>query len=223
MTKTNTRIIRLTVATTSLLAIITMGIPWVDEYFALRRDMSEFNELQLELKEIHSQGRRLVKIEEMLNEELTTLNRQSIHPDAAEEVREKLNEIVRHQGGRLRSLELTPSTVRPWALEGDHPHEDTMPEFAVESDYMLQQHDVELRADGTLESTEGILRELIDQGWFMSTRSLVITPTGNTEAPVSIEIRMTLYGLVLRPEEPEEFAFRFPRDRRGLRNPTYIR
>lgn len=211
MKRPNTGIIRLTVATASLIAIITMGIPWADEYVELRRAMSEFSELQTEKDEIHSRSIRLVKIEESLNEKLEELSQQSVRPETAGEVREKLIEIVRHQGGRLRSLDLTPSNSRPWALEGDDPNADTMPEFAQESDHELHQHDVEMSADGTLESIVGILREMIDQGWFIKTRLMNISPTGKPEAPVSIEIRMTFYGLAPRQIDPnDDFAFRDP-------------
>lgn len=184
-----------------------MGIPWADEYFELRQASSEFSEMQTEMDEIQNRSNRLVKIEESLNEKLKKLSQQSVRPAAAGDVREKLIEIVRHQGGRIRSLDLTPSTARPWAAEGDDPLADSPPEFAQESDHLLHQHDVEMSADGTLESVEGIMRELIDQGWFVRTRLLNVTPTGKPEAPISIELRLTLYGLAPRPEEPEdEFA-----------------
>ncbi len=218
--KLDSRITRLIVATASLGAIIALGIPWVDEYFELRREVAEFDELHGELKQIRDRSERLIQIEENLNEKLNSLNTRSINPETKDLVREQLVEIVRRHGGRLRSLEVHTGIVRPWATSGDNPLADAMPEFGEESEYVLHSHDVELRADGTLGSIEDIIASIAQEGWFASTRSMNVLPTGKPEAPAAIELRLTVFGLTVAPEEPEEeFAAAGQRSRRPA--PTF--
>lgn len=215
MTPVRERITRVSVATASLLAIITLGIPWADEYFAHRQDLAEFTELQAELNEVQLRSKRLEVIAENLSNTLEELTDRSVVPETVTLVREDMIEIVRRRGGRLRSLDISNGLVRPWALENDNATEDAMPDFAVESDYDLHQQEVDLQADGTLDSIVGIVRDIVDRGWFVRTRMMQVMPTGKAEAPISIEWRMILYGMEKRPEENDDFASQVtPKDRR---------
>ena len=83
-----------------------------------------------------------------------------------------------------------------------------MPQFADESNFELLTHTVDLRADGSLEYVRKIMADVIKQGWLMTTTNMKIVPTGVRETPISIELRLTLYGLQVRPEEEldEDFA-----------------
>ncbi|MEM9644579.1 MAG: hypothetical protein AAF989_06270 [Planctomycetota bacterium] len=192
-------------ATASLIAIIALGMPWVDEYRELRADVAEFDELQSELEAIRQRGERLVQAEDQLHRESDALSARSIHPGSKDVVREQIVEIIRQNGARVRSLEIQPGHVRPWALERDDPVAESVPEFADPSDYVLHTHDIELRADGTLASIEDTIAAIKKKGWFSTTRNLVITPTGKAEAPVAIELRLTVYGLTPRPEGHDDF------------------
>ena len=112
-------------------------------------------------------------------------------------------------GARLRNLDVGKSEARVWAIDGDDPKAATMPPYADESDFELVTHTVDLRADGSLESVRKIMRDIISQGWLLTTTGMKIVPTGVRETPISIELRITLYGLRVRPEEEldEDLAY----------------
>ncbi|QDV61494.1 hypothetical protein [Crateriforma conspicua] len=210
MQRLNTRIVGLIVATASLGAIIGIGLPWVDEYFELRRDMAEFDKMEVELTAIRHRGLRLAKMERELNEQLKSLNDRSVIPDNRSDVRERLVEIVRQGGGRIRSLEVHTGNKRSWATVNDDPTAEVMPEFARMSPYDLHSHDVDLRADGSLEAIEKILTAIGGQRWYMTTRTMNVLPTMKPEAPVALELRFTVFGLLARPDEPDEDVARRP-------------
>ena len=66
MNNRNNRATRAIVASGSLLAIIFIAIPWVDEYLRLRRDVAELNELELRFVATQRQNSQLHRIEDKL-------------------------------------------------------------------------------------------------------------------------------------------------------------
>ena len=210
MNNRNNRTIRAIVAIGSLVAILAIGIPWVDEYISLGRDASELTELRVQLIESEQRDEQLDRLESKLADELSALAKRNIDTEKTPEVRETLIGIIREAGARLRNLDVGSTESRDWAIDNDDPRAATMPQYADESDFELLTHIVDLRADGSLESVRRIMKEIIDQGWLMTTSSMKIVPTGVRESPISIELRIVLYGLRLRPEDDEfddEFAY----------------
>jgi hypothetical protein len=199
-----TRATRAIVASGSLLAIIFIGIPWVDEYLRLRRDAAELSELETQYAENQQRTKQLERIETKLTGELETLVARSVDPTKTESVREILIEIVRQAGGRIRRLEISEDETRIWAAENDDPRNDTMPLYAEESRFVLHTHLVELQADGSLESVRQILERVSSQGWLMTTKGLMTVPTSVRESPVNLELRFLLYGLGPNEHESEE-------------------
>ncbi len=201
MNNPSNRATRLIVAIGSLLAIIFIGIPWVDEYIQLRHDASELGDLEVEFTEATYQRAMLDRIEGKLNGELQSLLDRSVEPNTREAVRDRLVEIVRRAGGRIRRLELADSESRPWALEDDDPRHDMMPTYGEESRFILHTHLVELQIDGSLQSVRETLGQIMNQGWLMTTRFLTVVPTESQESPLSLELRLVMYGLV--QEDPD--------------------
>ncbi|GAG83787.1 unnamed protein product, partial [marine sediment metagenome] len=81
--------------------------------------------------------------------------------------------------------------------------------YTEESEFDLHTHTVELQVDGSLQSIQTILREITNQGWLMTTKELSMAPTSVRESPMSLELRLVLYGLAPRQQEQyEEFAHR---------------
>ena len=197
------------VTSLSLLAIIVFAAPWVDEYFRLRADAAELTELEARSAELQERNRQLDRIERKLTRNLADLRSRSIDPTKTEQVRERIVEIVRQAGGRIRKLELASGERRNWAVENDNVHNSTMPIYGEESAFELHTHTVELQIDGSLNSIQTILHEITDQGWLMTTKELNITPTSVRESPVTTELQLMLYGLAPRQQEhQEEFARR---------------
>ena len=204
MNNRNNRATRVIVASGSLLAIIFIAAPWVDEYLRLRRDAAELVELQMKFAETEQRMQRLDRIETKLSDELQSLLARSVNPANTESVRETLIDFVRQAGGRIRRLEIAEGETRVWAIEGDDPRSDTMPLYGEESRYVLHTHLVELQVDGSLESVRKVLGSVTNHGWLMTTKGLAMVPTGVRESPVNLEFRMVLYGLGANEREPEE-------------------
>ncbi len=204
MNNRNNRTTRAIVASGSLLAIIVIGIPWVDEYLRLRRDAAEFVDLESSLVENQSRDLQLSRIESKLSEELESLSVRSIDPTNKNVIRESLMRIVRSAGGRLRRLDIADTETRPWAIEEDDPRHDTMPFYGEESNFVLYTHAVELQADGSLETVRQIVADIGNQGWLMTTKGLTASPTGVRESPVTLAIQLELYGLGPSEKDAEE-------------------
>lgn len=196
MNNRNNRATRAIVASGSLLAIIVIGIPWVDDYLRLRGDATEFEDMRSRLTQNQSRDLQFTRIEEKLSKEMNSFSPRSIDPTKKDAIRETLIQIVRETGGRLRRLDIPEGESRLWALDNDDPRRGTIPLYGEESGFVLHTHSVELKADGSLETVRQIISKIGSQGWLMSTKSLTASPTGIRESPVTLEIRLVLYGLV---------------------------
>ena len=207
MNKPNNRTIRTIVATGSLVAIIIMGIPWVDEYLRLSREAAELVDLESQLADSQAQDLQLSRIETKLSTELDALAARSINPDKVDAVREILIEIVRAAGGRVRRLEIADGEVRPWAVENDDPRSGSMPLYGEESGFVLHTHAVELQADGSLETVRKIIAEIGSQDWLLTTKGLTTRPSGVSDSMVSLELKLVLYGLTAKQHQSDDDEF----------------
>lgn len=209
MNNRNNRVTGAIMVTLSLIAIVVFAVPWVDEYLRLCDDAAELTELENKVAQLQARNEQLDRIDARLTDKLQNLSSRSIDPSKVEAVRETIVEIVRQAGGRIRRLDIPTGERRSWALDGDMVQNGTMPIYGEESNFELHTHTVELQADGSLESIQAILRDVIAQGWLMTTKGLSMTPTSVRESPVNLELQLALYGLTPRKkEEHEEFASR---------------
>jgi hypothetical protein len=209
MNNRNNRATGAILASISLLVIILFAVPWVDEYLRLRGDAAKLTELENRSAELRERNEQLDRIDKRLTSSLEELSSRSIDPTKTEHVREEIVEIVRKAGGRIRRLEIPNGERRNWAIDGDQVKNGTMPIYAEESEFDLHTHTVELQVDGSLQSIQTILREITNQGWLMTTKELSMAPTSVRESPLSLELRLVLYGLAPRQQEQyEEFAHR---------------
>lgn len=203
---------RAMIASFSLLAIALIGGKWIEEYLLLSRDAAQMDVLQAEFDEAHRRREKLLSIEWKLKGALTRAKERGVGPDDIEFVRESLIGIVRDAGASLRRLEVGEDEVRAWSMEEDDPRNDTAPLYGDDSSFVLHKHTVQIQADGRMESIEKVLENINSHGWLMSTKNLLIGPTGSINAMASIEVTMILYGLEPAPEdlmeEDEDFAMR---------------
>jgi hypothetical protein len=203
---------RAIIASASLLAIALVGGKWIDEYLTLSRDAAQMHLLQAEFDEAHQRRERLLSIEKRLGQQLEQIQKRSVGPEDIERIRQRLIGIVRDAGTSLRRLEIGENEVRPWSTEHDDPRKDTAPLYGESSAFVLHKHAVQVQADGKIESIAKVLQQINNCGWLMSTKSLLISPTGAQNSLNSIEVTLILYGLEPAPEssveENEEFAMR---------------
>ncbi len=204
MNNRNNRATRAIVASGSLLAIIFIAFPWVDEYLRLRREAVELVELETKLVASRQRSEQLNRVESKLSDELESFLARSVDPTKTESVRELLVECVRQSGGRIRRLDIGRHRSREWASKNDDARQDSKPHNGEASRFVLHTHSIELQIDGSLESIRQILDEICSHGWFIQTSELKMVPTGTREAPVKLHLRMTVYGLAPQTAESEQ-------------------
>jgi hypothetical protein len=204
MNRSYSRLIRATIGIGSFVAIIAIGIPWVDEYLGRRRDVNELVELRAELEQATFRDQRLGQIATQLVESLQTMQGRSIKESEAARVRDVLTEVVRKSGAKLRHIDAIPGQKRPWGISDDDVRKTTAPEIGQESNLVLTTVTIELKAAGPIEAINKILSEITSQGWLMSTTALVIAPAEDKSTDVALEIRMTAFGLELESKKPTD-------------------
>ncbi len=196
------RLTRATLAIGSFVAIVAVGVPWVDEYRQRRRDASELIELKSEVEQANIRDQRLSSIAANLIGSLQKLQTRSIEPSEVAEVREKLTELVRKAGARLRHIDAAAGMTRPWGLMDDDVRKTTAPDYGQESEFLLTTITIDLRASGPIDSITKILEDIHDQQWLLTTTSLVISPAESKGSDIGLEVRYTAYGLELEAEDP---------------------
>lgn len=210
---TSGRTMRAIVASFSLLAILVIGGRWIEEYLLLGRDAAAVNAMQAEFDETKRRRHQLLAIEAKLNRELTSARKRGVGPKDIDSVRETIIKMVRDAGASLRRLEVSEDEMRQWSVDNDNPRADTMPLYSEASPFRLHKHHVEIQANGSFRSVGRILKAVNTSGWLMSTKDMLITPSGSSGSLASIEFNLLLYGLEFAPEQSlddEEFAMKSP-------------
>lgn len=209
MNKSHNRLIRATIGIGSFVAIVAIGLPWVDEYLQRRRDVQELVTLKEDLEQSTLRDKRLSQIATQLVTSLETMQKRSIEESEAAEIRDILTELVRKSGARLRHIDARTGMKRPWGISDDDVHKTTAPDFGQESNFVLTTVTIELKAAGPIDAINKIVSEIASQGWLISTTALAIVPADDKSTNVSLEIRLNAYGLELKPEDlTDEFAMR---------------
>lgn len=195
------------VSAVSLIVIFAIAVPWVDEYVDLKRDTAEINDLADEIAQVRQRQVALERIESKLDLELKPFLEHNVTAEQIESVREALIEAVRSSKAMLRQLEIVPAEPRVWMAEDDA-RNDNAPLYGLNSRFVLQTHLVELQADGTLDAIKKIIDGINRQSWLAMTKTLNIVPTTNRKTPVTLELRLNVFGLELAQEvelEDEDF------------------
>lgn len=192
--RTPNRTTNVIVSAVSLVAIFAIAVPWVDEYFDLKRDTAEINDLEGEIAQVRQRQVALGRIETKLDSELTPFLQNNITPSQIEEVREALIDTVRSSKALLRQLEIVSAEPRIWMAEDDA-RNDTAPLYGLDSRFVLHTHSVELQADGSLDAVKRIIDGIHRRKWLSITKTMNIVPTTTKETPVKLELRLSVFGL----------------------------
>ncbi|TWT93589.1 hypothetical protein [Neorhodopirellula pilleata] len=204
MIKPNDRVIRATVAGVSLIALVVIGYPKVDEGFRLRDENRELRELEQEFTDTQQRSERLQRIENALEKQKRELIGQNVTPTKIGSVRDEVIRIVRDHAGSLRSLEIQDGQRRAWAEQDDDPRNRDIYELGAESEFELHSHALTLSVTGKFDNVLSMVESLTDHHWLMSLETMDLKPYGGTGDDVILEVNLTLYGLELAPEPIEE-------------------
>jgi hypothetical protein len=204
MNKPNHRAIRAIVAAVSLLLLIVIGMPLVDEGRELRNEQLAFAELEQEFETTQSRDVRLRRIETKLHEHKIELMNQCVTPARIPQVRDEMIAMIRDCGGSLRALEIENGQTRPWAANDDDPRTRQMPDFGTESEFLLHTHSLSLSVVGSLDAVLSIIEQVNNHHWLMNIDTLSLKPLASGDSQISLEVNITLYGLMRAPVKTEE-------------------
>lgn len=204
MNKPNNRVTRAIVAGGSLIILVAIGYPMVDEGYRLRDENRELRELEQQYASTQKRSQRLQRIETVLEEQKRALIVQNVTPPTIGSVRDEVIRIVRDYSGSLRSLEIQDGQRRAWAEQDDDPRNRDIYELGSESEFELHSHVLTLTVTGKFDNILSIVDTLTDHNWLMSLETMDVKPEGGASADVILEINLTLFGLELAPEPTEE-------------------
>jgi len=158
-----------------------------------------FTQLEDEFDQTQSRDTRLQRIETKLQ-----FLQKSVTPQRIPEVRDPLITMIREGGGSLRTLEIEDGQKRRWADQDDDPRSRRLPDYGSESQFELHSHAISLLIVGPLETVLAIVDKSNDYQWLMSTDSLDLKPSAGNAAVLSLDIKMTLFGLLHAPIEHDD-------------------
>lgn len=205
MNRRTGRIIRITLMIGSFVVGISLGVPWVDEYIQRRNDADELTQLRDQLEESTKRDQRLSQVADQLELRLRSLALQQKTPDQAGELRDNLTEIIRASGAQLRHIDVSPGLVRPWG-RNDDPRTQVAIVEREDTGFDLTSLTIDIRAAGSISAIEEILRGIAARKWLVTTNSMLLTPSNTTGTEITLELRVTAFGLKRRVDEQPQLA-----------------
>ena len=183
------------VAAISLLVIVIAGIPWVDEYRELRQSARQANAFEADWNARQVQNKKIEEIQSKLAKSLQDLESRTTTAENVEQARDRIIEIVRLSGSRLRQLEVVKRSQRSWAMNGDSIQKTTARKDTKESRYQLHSHTLALRAEGNYAMVRTMMDRITSQTWMMKLDRFALSSGSADRQTVSMELVLTLYGL----------------------------
>jgi hypothetical protein len=194
------------VAALSLFVIVIAGIPWVDEYRELRQSALQANAFEADWNARQKENNKIEEIQRNLAKTLNDLESRTTTTSNVEQARDRIIEIVRLSGSRLRQLEVVKRSQRSWAIAGDSLHKTTVRKDAKESPYQLHSHTLALRAEGNYAMVRAMMDKITSQTWMMKLDRFTLSSGSADRQTVSVELVLTLYGLEERTTDSDSLA-----------------
>jgi hypothetical protein len=178
---------------------LALGLPAVDEYFALRHRKSE---LATQLDQAREQVQRTEDLQQratLVAQALSTVKSRAVSDENTQAYRQKVVQLIRESGCQLRKLSMENTAIRDWRQD-DHPlvrpksqrGGGTKEESAK---YRLRTQAVSLSISGTLSDVRKFIKSLHAEGKLMHTTQLAIRPGGRDRDNVVMELQFMLFGL----------------------------
>ncbi len=187
---------KLIVAIVSTLVGLVVLIPLVDDYFdkeESRRALAE------ELDQARQTAESLPAYEERvtaITQEIGEYEVRSVSQKSISQYRSKLVELIRTSDCKVRRLEVSAPTSRPW-LENDNPllKPVTKGSKVKKTPFLLVRRSVALTVDGTMDNISGLLEKLHQEKTFAYPRRLDLHGVGHHGGAVAVELELWLFAL----------------------------
>ncbi|NOY43197.1 MAG: hypothetical protein GXP26_15360 [Planctomycetes bacterium] len=183
-----------------VIATIAIGlvvlIPLVDEYFDIKESCRALAD---KLDCAHQTAKTLPDIEGQvlrLTGELRELEKRAVSEKGVSQYRRKLVELIRSADCRVRRLEVSQPTLRPW-LENDDPLQQIVPKgMAVKkTPFTLERRSVLLLVDGTMGNVRSLLEQLHKDKALAYPSRLDLRTNAGRGGSVTLEMEMWLFAL----------------------------
>jgi hypothetical protein len=176
------------------LLVLFLAIPSLVEAYRLRSLSREIVQMHESLNETTAQRERLESTRKELTDKLAEYDARSLLAGQQEGLRQQLLEMIRRRQGQLRSLEIGNPIKRYWAGPTDRPDQDVYSGLADEqSGFLLHIHAIDLQVDGTHQSTQEIIRDVLSKRWLAEIHTINLAPIAKDRVRLVISMRM--YGL----------------------------
>ncbi len=194
------RRIWITVALGCFLATVVFGFRAADEYVAVHHQVKDMQQLQRQWGATQVKSNELQEAEQQVDSLLNDLEPRNLRDERLADLRDKVVELVRLSGCRLRKIQLAAATKRQWGGGNDDPHAAAMAQDDLPSRYELHTYVLELRIDGPLQDIQNWMASLASQRLLLTTDVMTLSLVDET-GHISLSLRATLYGLADAPED----------------------
>jgi len=187
---------KLIVVIVSTLAGLVVLIPLADDYFdkkESRRTLAEeLDRARQTAKMLPDYEKRLTS----LNQELGEYEVRSVSQKSISQYRSKLVELIRDSDCKVRRIEVSNPTSRPW-FANDDPLKKPVAKGSEskKTPFTLFRTSVALTLDGTMDNINGFLEKLHKEKTFAYPRRLELHGAGHQGGSVAIELELWLFAL----------------------------
>lgn len=184
-------------AVTSVVAVATV-LPQVGQYLGRR---AEENEKTCELEQASRTAGLLAPLRERAADtagELERLQRRALPAAAVPRFRNRLVDMVRESGCRVRRISLGAVATRHWR-EDDLALLGPQADAGADTPFVLETRPVNVSVTGGLEEARRLLKKIESSGLLLHSRAIDMRPTGRAGA-VQMELQLWCFALT-RPRE----------------------
>lgn len=205
MIRNNIVYIRSIATAGSIIATLLMGWPMVDEYLAHRRVVDDLKTVHEEHQLLEVEGETLGKSHKELKEQLQQFEQRSITTESMIRIRDRIVELVRDHGCRVRQISVDELSRRAWQGPDDDPFEDVSVNSTVTFDakYDLVSTRLNLTIVGSYGDTRELCTAIVGEDYLQATDFISLQPVDSKGSSVQMELKIRFFGL--SEHEQEQF------------------
>ena len=162
--------------------------------YHLRTERMGIDGLRTQLRMTRERQQRMQRMSSDTEATLASLADRGWTSGSQEELRSHWLDVVHRHRGKLRRLDLSEPVVRHWGGDGDTIRSEIY--FDVEpSGFLLHRIDVVLHVEGSRETLEKILRDVLTPGPLAHIEQLSVSSRGSVSGQLHLQMEMQLFGL----------------------------
>lgn len=176
-----------------------------DEYLHHRQVVRDIEELRAEHQRLFEQRNSMEARHEQLSEKLATYEQRSITAESMNTFRDKIVEMVREHGCRIRQARVTDPQTRPWKGPEDDPLVSTSDSGFAEEGFDLVTTQLHLTVTGDFSAIQKLCKEIVEANYLAVTEFISLQPVDVTGQAIQMELRIKFFGIKERETVEDEF------------------